>query len=80
MELTHEQRTAFLKSYNELRSTIQTIWECQDLWMSDVRKLEDLQNLMQTTMKFLPARDDEGNRQHYADWVLADLESEDEDV
>jgi hypothetical protein len=48
--------------------------------MSDVRKLEDLQNLMQTTMKFLPARDDEGNRQHYADWVLADLESEDEDV
>ena len=80
MELTHEQRTAFLKSYNDLRSTIQTIWECQDLWMSDVRKLEDLQNLMQVIMKFLPARDDKGDRLHYHDWVLADLENENEDV
>jgi len=48
--------------------------------MSDVRKLEDLQNLMQVIMKFLPARDDKGDRLHYHDWVLADLENENEDV
>ena len=70
MELTHEQRVAFLNSYNELRSTIQTIWDCQDLWMSDVRKLENLQCLMHRVLKFVPQEDDEGNRQHYADWVL----------
>ncbi len=76
MELTHEQRLEFLNSYNELRSTIQTIWECQDLWMSDVRKLENLQCLMHRVLKFVPQEDDEGNRQHYADWVLADTDDE----
>jgi len=80
MKLTHEQRVAFLKSYNELRSTLQTIWECQDMWMSDLRKLEGLQNLMEVAMKFAPSRDDEGNRLHYCDWVLGDLENENEDV
>ena len=74
MELTHEQRLEFLKSYNDLRNTIQTIWECQDLWMSDVRKLEDLQSQMHSVLKFVPQEDDEGNRQHYADWVLADTD------
>ena len=76
MKLTHEQRVAFLKSYNELRSTLQTLWECQDLWMSDVRKLENLQCLMHRVLKFVPQEDDEGNRQHYADWVLADTDDE----
>lgn len=72
MELTHEQRVAFLKSYNELRSTLQTIWDCQDIWMTDVRKLENLQNLMEVAMKFVPQEDDEGRSMHYADWVLED--------
>ena len=76
MELTHEQRLEFLKSYNDLRIMLQTIYDCQDIWMSDVGKLENLQYLMQTTMKFLPSRDDEGNRQHYADWVLAETDDE----
>lgn len=76
MKLTHEQRLEFLKSYNELRSTIQTIWDCQDLWMSDVRKLENLQNLMEVAMKFAPSRDDEGNIVYYHDWVLDDTDEE----
>ena len=76
MELTHEQRVAFLKSYNELRSTLQTIWDCQDIWMTDVRKLENLQNLMEVAMKFVPQEDDEGSRLHYHDWVLADTDDE----
>ena len=76
MELTHEQRLEFLNSYNELRSTIQTIWECQDLWMSDVRKLENLQCLMHRVLKFVPQEDDEGSRLHYHDWVLADTDDE----
>jgi uncharacterized protein YehS (DUF1456 family) len=76
MELTHEQRLEFLKSYNDLRNIIQTIWECQDLWMSDVRKLEDLQSQMHSVLKFVPQEDDEGNRQHYADWVLAETDED----
>lgn len=76
MELTHEQRVAFLKSYNELRSTIQTIWDCQDIWMTDVRKLENLKHLMEVAMKFVPQEDDKGDRLYYHDWVLDDTDDE----
>lgn len=76
MEITHEQRKQFLKSYNELRSTIQTIWDCQDIWMSDVGKLENLQHLMHSVMKFVPQEDDEGRSLQYSDWVLADTDED----
>ena len=80
MQITHDQRTQFLKSYNELRNIVMTIHECQDLWISDLRKLEDLEGLIHSVLKFVPQTDDNGRAMHYSDWVLADLESEDEDV
>lgn len=72
MKITNEQRTEFLKSYNDLRNIIQTLWECQDLWMSDMRKLEELQDRMQNVLNFVPQEDKEGNRQPYMDWVFGD--------
>ena len=72
MEITHEQRLEFLKSYNDLRNILQTLWECQDLWMSDMRKLEDLQCTMHRVMKFVPKEDDDGRSMPYADWVLSE--------
>lgn len=81
MILTNEQRLEFLKSYNDLRSIVQTIHECQDLWVSDLRKLEELEGLLHTALKFVPQTDSDGRSMHYLDWVLAeDKESEDEDV
>jgi len=76
MELTHEQRLEFLKAYHDLRNTI-NLWR-DGFGMSefDVRKLENLQCLMHSVLKFVPQEDDEGNRQHYADWVLADTDDE----
>jgi hypothetical protein len=44
--------------------------------MSDVRKLENLQNLMEVAMKFAPSRDDEGIILYYHDWVLDDTDEE----
>jgi len=44
--------------------------------MSDVRKLENLQNLMEVTMKFVPKFDDKGDRLYYHDWLLADTDDE----
>ena len=77
MEITHEERLKFLKAYNDLRHILQTLWECQDLWMSDMRKLEDLQCTMHRVMKFVPQQDDDGRSMHYSDWVLAELDNED---
>ena len=68
--LTDKDRRDFLRAHNELRTTISTIQECNDLWMSDVAKLERLQHLLHHVMKFTPPLDDEGNRMWYRDFVL----------
>ena len=72
MNISHEERLEFLNAHNDLRSIIQTLHECQDLWMSDVGKLEKIECLMHRVLKFVPREDDEGRPMHFADWVLAD--------
>ena len=78
MEITNEQRLDMLKSYNDLRNTLQTIYDCNDLWMSDVGKLERLQCDLHRIFKFVPKEDDEGCRMPYADWVLAEHGGDDD--
>ena len=76
MDITHEERLEFLNAHNDLKSIVQTLHECSDLWMSDVRKLEKIECLMHRVLKFVPKEDDEGRPMHYADWVLADDNNE----
>ena len=45
-------RRELLESHNQLRSAMQTLWECNDLWISDLRNLEKLMFRMQDTLKF----------------------------
>jgi len=78
MEITNEQRLDLLKSYNNLRNTLQTIYDCHDLWMSDVGKLEGLQCDLHRIFKFVPKEDDEGHRMPYDDWILADVSEPDD--
>lgn len=76
MNITHEERVKFLDAHNELRNMVQTLHECGDLWVSDVRKLENLEHLLHSVMKFVPQMDDEGRPQYYADYVLEELDEE----
>jgi len=76
MNISHEERLEFLKAHNALKSIVQTLHECSDLWMSDVRKLEKIECLMHRVLKFVPREDDEGRPMHFADWVLADDDDE----
>ena len=39
--LTQEQRDAVKEAYDAISSAMMTLHECQDLWMSDVKKLDD---------------------------------------
>jgi len=72
MEITHEQRLDLLKAHNNLKDILSTIFDCQDIWMSDVGKLERLQCDLHRIFKFVPKEDEDGHRMHYADWVLAE--------
>ena len=40
MNITHEERVEFLNAHNDLKSMLMTVHECNDLWISDVGKLE----------------------------------------
>jgi len=64
--ITQEQRCEFLESHNELRTVLHTIWECNDLWMSDVAKLEKLMYRLQASLKFVRQEDSHA----YMNWVL----------
>ena len=76
MNIAHDDRLALLKAHNDLKNVLQTIWDCQDIWMSDVGKLESLYCDLHRILKFVPKEDEDGQRMQYADWVLAE---EDED-
>lgn len=78
MNITHEERVKFLKAHNDLKHMLMTIHECGDLWVSDVRKLESLEHLLHSIMKFVPPLDDEGRPKYYVDYVLEELEEDDE--
>jgi len=79
MNITHEQRVEFLKSYNQLRNIIQSLHECQDMFLSDLGKLEELQYLLPRVMKFVPQEDEDGRPIHYQDWVLVDIDEDEDD-
>ena len=68
--ITHEERLALLEAHNNLRIALQTVVECQDLWMSDVRNLEKLECDLHRIFKFVPKQDAQGRSMHYADWIL----------
>ena len=42
IELTPEETTGLIKQANELDRILSSIFECQDLWLSDIGKLETL--------------------------------------
>ena len=76
MNITHEERVEFLNAHNDLKSMLMPAHECNDLWISDVGKLEKLECLLHRVMKFVPQMDDEGRPKHYADYVLEELEDD----
>ena len=64
MEITHEDRVKLLKAHNDLRNILQTIYDCQDMFISDVGKLERIQYELSNIFKFTRGEE------YYSDWIL----------
>ena len=77
--LTQAQRMDLLNSHNKLRDILQTIHDCNDIWMSDIKYLENLQCELQRIFYFVPKRDDDGNIIWGADWILHEHSKKDDD-
>ena len=61
MKIAHDDRLALLKAHNDLKDILQTIYDCQDIWMSDVGKLESMYCDLHRIFKFVPKEDEDGN-------------------
>jgi hypothetical protein len=71
LNLSLEKYKELLKGYNDLRSITQTINECHDLFMSDVRKLESIEWDLYENLGFNRPKDEKGKRDYYANAVLS---------
>ncbi len=77
--ITHEERLALLEAHNNLRIALQTVVECQDLWMSDVRNLEKLECDLHRIFKFVPKQDAQGRSMYHGDWILDEDDTSEDD-
>ena len=79
MNITHDNRLALLKAHNDLKDILQTVYDCQDLWISDVGKLQSIQYHLHRIFKFVPKEDENGHRVFHADWILTENDQDDDD-
>jgi hypothetical protein len=76
--VTRDMRQTMLKIHNDLRRIKMTIEECNDLWLSDLRTMEDIIHDLHKEFEFSPKKEPGGY--HYSDWIFSeDVKEEEED-
>ena len=70
--MKQQERRQTLSCINTLQDILNTLTECNDLWLSDVRKLEAAQAQLSNMVGVAPPKDEDGKPQYYADKVLDD--------
>ena len=76
--VTQAQRMDLLNSHNKLRDILQTIADCNDIWISDIKYLDTLQCELSRILKFVPKRGEDGHIIWGADYILIEHSEEDE--
>ena len=71
LHMSLKEYEELLKGYNNLRAVTQTLHECHDLFMSDLGKLELLEVDLFANLGFARPKDEEGERNYYAQAVLS---------
>ena len=75
--VTRDMRLTMLKIHNDLKDIKNTVEECNDMWLSDLRKLEEVIHKLHIEFEFKPPQK---TGAYWSDWVFAeDVKEEDED-
>ena len=76
--VTRDMRQSMLKIHNDLRRIKNTVEECNDLWLSDLRTMENIIYDLRKEFEFSPKNELGGY--HYSDWIFSeDVKEEEED-
>ena len=72
-EVRLNHRTKMLKVHNTIRDIVSTAEDAKDIWLSDIRKLENIVHTLHNEYDFEPRIcPDTGRKLYYGDWVLAE--------
>ena len=74
--VTRDMRLTMLKIHNDLKDIKNTIEECNDIWLSDLQKLNKIIHTLHHEFEFKPPRK---TGSHWSDWVFAEDVKEDDD-
>ena len=75
--VTRDMRLTMLKIHNDLKDIKNTIEECNDIWLSDLQKLNKIIHTLHHEFEFKAPK--EGHA-YWSDWVFAeDVKEEDDD-
>ncbi len=67
--VTREMRRKMLEVHNDLKSIRCTVEECNDMWLSDLAKMNDIINYLQREFEFKPPQ---GTGGYYINYVFAE--------
>ena len=75
--VTRDMRMMMLKIHNDLKDIKNTVQECNDMWLSDLQKMEAIIDMLHDEFEFKPPKK---TGAYWADWVFAeDVKEEDDD-
>ena len=70
-------RLKMLEVHNKIQDVTNTFRETNDIWLSDMWKLEELTSEIAKEFRFKAPKDSEGKVMlHYADWILKEKEDD----
>ena len=69
-EITNQQRRRILNGFNKLKDAVYMVQETNDLYLSNIRDMDEFQTLLADILKFEPKKTKEGFAQWHSDWVL----------
>jgi len=72
-----EDREKMLKIHNKLKEILSNITEVHDLWMSDIRTLEEIVSDLRFDYNFVPPTNEDGERMLWSNnWVMGTRDDE----
>ena len=74
--VTRDMRLTMLKIHNDLKDIKNTIEECNDIWLSDLQKLNKIIHTLHHEFEFKPPQK---TGSYWADWVFAEDVKEDDE-
>lgn len=75
--VTRDMRQTMLKIHNDLKRIKNTVEECNDMWISDLRRIDEIVHELHKEFEFKPPA--KHGAAYWSDWMFAEEVPEEED-